>query len=96
MDGDDQNEKDRWVIENNMFQVIPIMPYGMLTLWGVCVSGLVNHRLNLDFYCLLTCIIMFSRSGLSPDIPLGRTQMALHPDLWMILLHKLSHGLSSA
>ena len=32
MDGDDQNEKDRWVIENNMFQVIPITPYGMLTL----------------------------------------------------------------
>ena len=53
MDGDDQNENDRWVIENNMwhFQVISIMhmAYGMLTLWGVCVSGLANRRLNSDF-----------------------------------------------
>ena len=34
---------------------------------GCCVSGLVNHRLNLDFYRLLTSTIMFSWSGLSPD-----------------------------
>ena len=64
MDGDDHDERDRWVIENSMwhFQVPSYTnyAYGMLSLWGVCVSGLSNHRLNFDFYRLLTSTIMFS------------------------------------
>ena len=72
MDGDDQNENDRWVIENNMwhFQVISIMhmAYGMLTLWGVCVSGLANRRLNLTSADVQNYVFM-EWSGLSPDFP---------------------------
>ena len=96
MDGDDQHEKDRWVIENSMFQVIPITPYGMLTLWGVCVSGLVNHRLNLDFYRLHARNYVFMEWTFIRLPSFGRTQLALQPDLWMILLQKLPLGPSSA